>query len=93
MPVAESMSLKFALKQHVCYSSDRPPGTSITSALNQHAFLLSYVSPAGMFETVATDLQANTSVVVWGEPAGIYVTLASDPQLYLLCSYPTNELR
>ena len=36
----------------------RPPGTSVTIKLKQHACLLELLLPADMFESVATDLQA-----------------------------------
>ena len=44
---------------HVCCSCTRPPGTSVTIKLDQHACLLELYLPADMFESVATDLQAH----------------------------------
>ena len=40
---------------HVCCSCTRPPGTSVTVTLDQHACLLELHLPADMFESVATD--------------------------------------
>ena len=40
---------------HVCCSCTRPPGTSVTVNLDQHACLLELHLPADMFESVSTD--------------------------------------
>ena len=79
------------MNQQACSCScTRPPGTSVTIKLDQHACLLELHLPVDMFESIATDLK-RTSVVVWLNQQ-IYMLHLPQHTVMSLCSYPTNRL-
>ena len=51
--------LQYPCCRHVCCSCTRPPSTSVTIKLDQHACLLELHLPTDMFESVATEYQAH----------------------------------
>ena len=74
--------------RHVCCSCTRPPGTSVTIKLNQHACLCELHLPTVW---ISCNWLTSTYEVVWLNQQ-VYMLHLPQTHSYVLCSFPTNKL-